>query len=295
MSVITQVPEPNLWEAICNEFAQRRPPFNQPKDDDAESTATDYSDYDPTKHNPVFYGKMFASVPTDEDPNNEFDPSTTHPSCVGHTFTDKKATVKARPSKPSPNKIECSPTEYLNHFIFPWLLPALEAMLTQAKLEKCFEDESTIMREERRRTKFNACDFITEYLYRHNPYSTSEERPTMELWDIPFVKAWLVDHPRPPLPMSLIWTDEEAALKIQSFWRGYLVRREPDVQELRAWQREWAEENRGISHRVDQFWGDKMPDQPDQPSEGPTPSASEEKQQAQEQNQPQDSNKELIV
>ena len=29
--------------------------------------------------------------------------------------------------------------------------------------------------------------------------------------------------PRPPLPMSLIWTEEEAALIIQSHWRGFLV------------------------------------------------------------------------
>lgn len=29
--------------------------------------------------------------------------------------------------------------------------------------------------------------------------------------------------PRPPLPLSLIWTEEEAALVIQSQWRGYLV------------------------------------------------------------------------
>lgn len=262
MSVITKVPEPNIWDEICKDFAQQRPPFSQQNDDDSESITTDYSDYDPTRHNPVFYGKMFAPVPTDEDPNNGFDASTTHPSCIGHTFTDKKTRTKSPPLVLPPNRSQCTPTEYLNHYVFPWLLPALEAMLKQAKLEKCFE---------RRRTKFNACDFITEHLYRNNPYSKSEERPTMELWDIPFVKKWLVDHPRPPLPMSLIWTDEEAALKIQSFWRGYLVRREPDVQELRMWQREWMEENRGINHRVEEFWEEKMPDQP-------TPSASEQNQ-----------------
>ena len=32
-----------------------------------------------------------------------------------------------------------TPTQYLNTYIYPTLLPALEAMLKQAKLEKCFE------------------------------------------------------------------------------------------------------------------------------------------------------------
>jgi hypothetical protein len=35
--------------------------------------------------------------------------------------------------------ISGSPREYLEHYIFPWLLPALEEMLRQAKKEKCLE------------------------------------------------------------------------------------------------------------------------------------------------------------
>ena len=38
------------------------------------------------------------------------------------------------------------------------------------------------------------------------------------------------------------------------------VRKEPDVQELRVWQREWREENRGIQDRVSEFWDKKMPE-----------------------------------
>lgn len=256
MSVVTEVPEPNLWEEICKEFEQQKPPFS---DDDDVSVITDYSDYDPSRHNIVFHGKMFAPVVTDIDPYEDFDAAVTHPSCVGYTFTNKPPKRSSPPPPVPPNKDNCTSTEYLNTFVFPWLLPALEAMLKQAKLEKCFE---------RRRTKFNACDFITEYLYRFNPNSDDESRRNIDLWEIPFVKDFLKDHPRPPLPMSLIWTDEEAALIIQSFWRGYLVRREQDVQELRVWQREWREENCGIQHRVTEFWDKQMPEQP-------TPSASE--------------------
>lgn len=32
-----------------------------------------------------------------------------------------------------------TPREYLEHYVFPWLLPALEDMLRQAKKEKCLE------------------------------------------------------------------------------------------------------------------------------------------------------------
>ena len=49
------------------------------------------------------------------------------------------------------------PREYLENYVFPYLLPAIEAMLVNAKKARCFE---------RKRTKFNALDFITEYLYK---------------------------------------------------------------------------------------------------------------------------------
>ena len=39
--------------------------------------------------------------------------------------------------------------------------------------------------------------------------------------------------PRPPLPLSATLTEEEAAIIIQSFYRGYLVRREADAQLFR--------------------------------------------------------------
>ena len=44
------------------------------------------------------------------------------------------------------------------------------------------------------------------------------------------------------------------------------MRIEPEVQELRGWQREWAEENANIKERVDHFWAEKMPDAGEQSS-----------------------------
>jgi hypothetical protein len=60
-------------------------------------------------------------------------------------------------TRPLLNKNKCSRREYLEEFVFPLLMPALEQFLIAAKKNKCFE---------RKRTAFNACDFLTEYLYK---------------------------------------------------------------------------------------------------------------------------------
>ncbi|XP_074648516.1 IQ domain-containing protein K-like [Tubulanus polymorphus] len=244
MALLTRVPEPNIWDVICKEFAAKESSFV----DDTESVASEHIDYNPAIHNPVFYGKRHAKVHIDDiDP--DFDAAISHPAAVGFAFVDKPDKLPPPPAPTPPNHKTCSPREYLEHYIFPILLPALEEMLKQAKEERCFE---------RRRTKFNALDFITEYLYTNNP--SFDDRNGMILWDIDFVKNWLKDHPRPPLPLSLLLSEEEAALLVQSHWKGYLVRKQPDIQELRVWQKEWKEINSNIRNKVDGFWAEAMPE-----------------------------------
>ncbi|XP_065588369.1 IQ domain-containing protein K isoform X3 [Cyrtonyx montezumae] len=123
---------------------------------------------------------------------------------------------KAAPLPEAPDPKTCSPQEYLEYYIFPVLLPGMIELLHEAKKEKCFE---------RKMTKFIACDFLTEWLY----------------------------NPRQPLPLSVFLSEEEASIIIQSFWRGYLVRSDREVQELRQWQKQLRSE-KIIFQKVEEFW-----------------------------------------
>ncbi|NWI75271.1 IQCK protein, partial [Dryoscopus gambensis] len=146
------------------------------------------------------------------------------------------------PSGEPPDPKKCSPREYLEFYIFPVLLPGLAALLHEAEKEKCFEGK---------RNTFIASDFLTEWLYNKNPKRKDES--FTELFSIPFVKDWLKDHPRPPIPLSLLISEEEASILIQSFWRGYRVRCDSEIQELRQWQKKLREE-RHINKVVKEFW-----------------------------------------
>ncbi|NXR16897.1 IQCK protein, partial [Cinclus mexicanus] len=146
------------------------------------------------------------------------------------------------PSGEPPDPKKCSPREYLEFYIFPVLLPGLAALLHEAEKEKCFEGK---------RTKFIPSDFLTEWLYNKNPKRRDES--FTELFSIPFVKNWLKDRPRPPIPLSLLLSEEEASILIQSFWRGYRVRCDSEIQELRQWQKKLREE-RHITEVVKKFW-----------------------------------------
>nr|XP_023472005.1 IQ domain-containing protein K isoform X6 [Equus caballus] len=217
---VAEPPGKNLWEQICEEYEAEVPPFPEEYKVKPEAVMTQVSPLEET----VFRGFRAEQLfPVSQSPTASRIPC---------------PQVKEETADPK----TCSPREFLETFIFPILLPGMTNLLHQAKKEKCFE---------RKKTKFVACDFLTEWLYNHNPKRTEE--PFTEFFSIPFVEQWLQLHPRPPIPLSLLLTEEEAALTIQSFWRAYLVRCDPEIQELRQWQKK-LRENKHIHQRVRIFW-----------------------------------------
>ncbi|XP_012503002.1 PREDICTED: IQ domain-containing protein K [Propithecus coquereli] len=216
---VAEPPGKSLWEQICEEYEAEQPPSPEGNKAKQEAVITVSPLEEMLSHG--FNIEHYFPVP-------HF-PVTSYKPCP----EDKVETVDPK---------TCPPKEYLETFIFPVLLPGMASLLHQAKKEKCFE---------RKRTKFIACDFLTEWLYNQNPKRIGE--PFTEFFSIPFVKEWLKDHPRPPIPLSLLLTEEQAALLIQSFWRAYLVRCDPEIQELRQWQKKLSEDKH-IRQRVRIFW-----------------------------------------
>jgi len=226
----------NLWTSICNEFEEQRKLYS---DESSPSLNTSQIENDTTIFTPNPDTNYQSAV------NDKCFNSTKHP-----TLFDLKiaSNANAKINQTSVDNRSCDPTEYLEMYVFPSLLPAISEMLHEARQKKCFD---------KKRCGFSGCDFLAEYLHKKNQNIDEDEkkkRSTRQLDDIPFVKDWLAKHPRPPLPLSLRLTENEAAIIIQSFYRGYKVRSQPEVIELREWQREWREDNEDIRSKVKQFW-----------------------------------------
>ncbi|XP_035195094.1 IQ domain-containing protein K isoform X2 [Oxyura jamaicensis] len=182
-----------LWQQLCAEYEAEQPPFPDIPESKQQSVSLEAGMLQPLRM------EQFYSAPAADTVVQQLLPS-----------------PEAAPLPEPPDPKMCSPREYLECYIFPVLLPGLAELLHRAQKEKCFE---------RKRTKFIACDFLTEWLY----------------------------NPRQPMPLSLHLSEEEASIIIQSFWRGYRVRCDTEVQELRQWQKQLRDEE-NISQRVEEFW-----------------------------------------
>ncbi|NXC38027.1 IQCK protein, partial [Penelope pileata] len=208
-----------LWERLCSEYEAEQPPFPDVPKSAQKSVTMGAGMLQP------LHVERFCPAPAADAAVQQLLPI-----------------PEAPPLPEAPDPKTCSPREYLECYIFPVLLPGMAELLHQAKKEKCFERE---------RTAFIACDFLTEWLYNRN--TKRKDESFTEFFSIPFVNNWLQEHPRRPLPLSFLLSEEEASIIIQSFWRGYRARCDREIQQLRQWQKQLRDE-KNIFQRVEEFW-----------------------------------------
>lgn len=217
----------SLWQQVCEDYEAE---LHRPSSTDctaSSSVSSQVSHYSSSTHSPVFYGlttaKVFADIShmTDWDPFPDLSgcsvagkpssPSQKHlsssPQLPLHlgppwaVWNDSASVSEVKSSLLLP-KLKHSVTSFMEKIVFPVLLPGLEALLSEVQKHECSEED---------RMGFNPFDFLTEWLYNHNPGRHGEA--AVRIWDIPFVKDILNRNPNRDLGERC-----GVAKLVQQFW-----------------------------------------------------------------------------
>ncbi|CAD7083555.1 unnamed protein product [Hermetia illucens] len=112
-------------------------------------------------------------------------------------------------------------SDYFENEIFSQLIPAMRSTLNMA-MQKCALKHQKCI--------FNGIDCLAEVLFNRNPKHTDRANnwtPAYFLFYDPETSI------RPKYPLSWILTRKQAALIIQKWVRGYKVRKQKEVQEMK--------------------------------------------------------------
>ncbi|XP_018322293.1 IQ domain-containing protein K-like [Agrilus planipennis] len=188
------------------------------KEEETQSEESDLEETPKVPHNQIWQEILKES----EENRNEID-----------SFRQTKITECPIPDNPA--------TTILKYQIYPFLKYILLETMTKAK-EKglCL------------RCTFNPIDYIAEMYWNLNPKYPERKDNWMYIFDMPWVEDWLEEHPRPIFPFSYVWSYEYAAIKIQAYMKGYWVRREPEVQEMRKFWRDLKAEQEQNNYENDE-------------------------------------------
>ncbi|XP_045462299.1 IQ domain-containing protein K-like [Harmonia axyridis] len=126
--------------------------------------------------------------------------------------------------------------DFLETKVTPLLKKGMLSALKEAERQNCLD---------RQRTDFDPIDHISEYLWNNNPEFPQRLNENKKIHDMHWVMEYLKENPRPFFPYHLIWSNDFAAIKIQAFLRGYWVRRQEEVQEVRRFWKQLKEEAQG--------------------------------------------------
>ncbi|CAH1400089.1 unnamed protein product [Nezara viridula] len=129
-----------------------------------------------------------------------------------------------------PAGIDTEEWKYLDKEIFPTLLPAIEETMNLAERLKV---------EEGKFRAFNYVDTLIHYMLNLN---IKPDEPIKMIEDFEEIKEHLKKFPKPSLPKHKIWSRHKAATLIQSNVRGWLVRKRPEVFEMRQFWKVMREE-----------------------------------------------------